>query len=242
MSLSHALNPDRRLWVLRNFDLFKSVSDSDLDELLRASRIVTFGRNDHICMAGVQHTHAYLVKEGNVRIVFNHPSGKRLTLGILKPGELIGDIDLFNNELPVGESAEAIGDVQLYAVPIDLLKRVIMNSADMAIRLSKISGDRRTDVVNILQDVLFLTVPQRIAKLLLRLKDEFPGVTKNGRPFVNLKLTHAEYADLIGANREAVSATFGKWKREGSVDVIKGFAVIKDENKLIESAKVCELV
>ena len=228
MSLNSAVAPDRRLWVLRNFDLFKSLSDSDLEELFRSSRIVHFGRNDHICMSGVQHTHAYLVKEGNVRIVHHHSTGKRLTLGILKPGELIGDIDLFNHELPLGESAEAIGQVQLYAVPIELLKRVITNNPLSTLKLSKMTGERRTDLVNLIQDVLFLTVPQRLAKLILRLSREFPGTTKSGRAFVNIKMTHAEFADLISSNREAVSATLGKWKAAGVVENIKGFFVVKD--------------
>ena len=236
MSLSPSILPDRRLWVLRNFDLFKSLRDEDLEDLIRASRVVTFGRNDHICMAGVQHTHAYLVKDGNVRIIHNHSTGKRLTLGILKPGELIGDIDLFNNELPLGESAEAIGEVQLYAVPVDLLKKIILNSPDVTLRLSKMIGDRRADLVNLIQDVLFLTVPQRLAKLLIRLSKEFPGTTKNGRDYVNLKLTHAEMADLVGSNREAVSATLSKWKQAGVVEIIKGYAVIKNPDRLSEFA------
>lgn len=234
MSLSPSILPDRKLWVLRNFDLFKSLRDEDLEELIRASRIVSFGRNDHICMSGVQHTHAYLIKEGNVRIVHSHVTGKRLTLGILKPGELIGDVDLFNHELPLGESAEAIGEVQLYAVPIDLLQRTIMKSPEVTLKMSRLAGDRRSEVVNLIQDVLFLTVPQRLAKLLCRLAKEFPGTTKNGRAFVNLKLTHAELADLVGANREAVSATLGKWKQQGIAENIKGFFVLKDADKLKE--------
>ena len=236
MSLNSSVALDRRLWVLRNFDLFKSISDNDLEELLRSSRVVNFGRNDHICMSGVQHTHAYLVKEGNVRIVHHHSTGKRLTLGILKPGELIGDIDLFNHELPLGESAEAIGTVQLYAVPIDLLQRIILNSPTTTLTLSKMTGTRRTDLVNLIQDVLFLTVPQRLAKLIIRLSNEFPGQTKNGRTFVNLKLTHAEMADLVGSNREAVSATLGKWKTGGVVESIKGYFVIKDSESLSKIA------
>ncbi len=237
MSLNSSIQSDRKLWVLRNFDLFQSLRDQELEELLRASRIVHFDRNDHICMAGVQHTHAYLVKEGNVRIVYNHPTGKRLTLGILKPGELIGDIDLFHNELPLGESAEAIGNVQLYAVPIDILRKTILNNSEVTLRMSKMIGDRRTEVVNLMQDVLFLTVPQRLSKLILRLQKEFPGTTKNGRPFVNLKLTHAELADLVGSNREAVSATLSKWKQAGIVDVVKGFAVIRDLERLSDLSR-----
>ena len=234
MSASQVLSPDRRLWVLRNFDLFKSLSADELTMLAHESRLVEFGRNNHICMSGVKHTHAYLIKEGNVRIVSTNSQGKRLTVGILKPGELIGDIDLFENELAFGESAEAIGNCVLYAVPLDTLKKLILSKPEMVFAVSKLVGERRSQIINQMQDVLFLTVPQRLAKLIQRLAAEFPGTTKSGRQFVNIKLTHAELADLIGSNRESVSATIAKWKASGGpIDVVKGFIVIRDSDGLL---------
>lgn len=237
MSASQVLSPDRRLWVLRNFDLFKSLSAEELTLLAHESRLLEFGRNNHICMSGVKHTHAYLIKEGNVRIVSTNPQGKRLTVGILKPGELIGDIDLFEHELPVGQSAEAIGQCTLYAVPLDTLMRLVLGKPELIFALSKLIGERQTQIINQMQDVLFLTVPQRLAKLVQRLAKDFPGSTKSGRAFVNIKLTHAEIADLIGSNREAVSATIAKWKsNEGPIDIVKGFIVIRDSAGLEEIA------
>jgi CRP/FNR family transcriptional regulator, cyclic AMP receptor protein len=229
---STALFLDRRLWVLRNFDLFKGLSDAELAELAAESRLIEFGKNSHVCMSGVQHTHAYLIKEGNVRIVMTHPNGKRLTLGILKPGELIGDIELLSNSLATGESAETMGPVVLYAVPLDVLRRLITNKPEFTLTISKIVGDRRTDIINRMQDVLFMTVPQRLSRLLLKLADDFPGETKSGRRFLNLKITHAELSDLIGANREAVSATLVKWKSAGIAESVKGYLVLKDESLL----------
>ena len=237
MSASQILAPDRRLWVLRNFDLFKSLCADELTLLAHESRLVEFGRNTHICMSGVKHTHAYLIKEGNVRIVSTNSQGKRLTVGILKPGELIGDIDLFENELAFGESAEAIGSCVLYAVPLETLKRLILSKPEMVFAVSKLVGERRSQIIIQMQDVLFLTVPQRLAKLVQRLAKEFPGQTKSGRAFVNIKLTHAELADLIGSNREAVSATIARWKASGGpIDIVRGFIVIRDLDTLVELA------
>jgi CRP-like cAMP-binding protein len=232
MSASAVLSSDSRLWVLRNFDLFKSLTNDELIELAQVSNVLEFDRNKHICMSGVKHTHAYLIKEGHVRVVSTHPNGKRLTLGILRPGELIGDVDLFGNELPTGESAEAMEKTKLYAVPLDHLHRLIHNKPELTFALTKMVGDRRSEIVNRIQDVLFLTVPQRLARLISRLAEQFPGETKSGKRFINMKITHAELADLIGSNREAVSATLAKWKKGGPVDTVKGFIVIRDEAQL----------
>lgn len=231
---SPALLSDRRLWVLRNFDLFKALTDDELFELASASRLIEFGKNSHVCMSGVQHTHAYLIKEGNVRLVMTHPNGKRLTLGILKPGELIGDIELLSNSLALGESAETMGPVTLYAVPLDVLRKLITNKPEFTLTISKIVGDRRTEIINRMQDVLFMTVPQRLSRLLLKLAEDFPGQTKSGRRFLNLKITHAELADLIGANREAVSSTLAKWKTAKIAESVKGYIVLRDEVALTD--------
>jgi CRP-like cAMP-binding protein len=226
-----------RLWLVRNFDLFKCLSDAELRTLADQSRVVRFERNDHICMSGVRHTHAYLVKEGNVRVVATNSQGKRLTLAILKPGELIGDIDLFGDrEATTVESAEAVDSASLLAVPIDILRTLVINKPELSLAVHKLIGDRRAEILNRMQDVLFLTVPERLARLILRLAKDYPGESKTGRRFVNLRLTHAEFADLIGSNREAVSATFGKWKAAGPVDTVKGFVVIKDEAALKQIA------
>ena len=154
-----------------------------------------------------------------------------------KPGELIGDIDLFGDrEATTVESAEAVDSASLLAVPVDILRTLVINKPELSLAVHKLIGDRRAEILNRMQDVLFLTVPERLARLILRLAKDYPGESKTGRRFVNLRLTHAEFADLIGSNREAVSATFGKWKAAGPVDTVKGFVVIKDEAALKQIA------
>ena len=221
-----------RHWVLRNFDLFASLGEAELEQLATESKVMKFGRNDHICMSGVKHTHAYLVKEGTVRIVSTHSNGKRLTLALLQAGEIIGDVDFLSTAHRTSESAEAVDSVTILAVPLALLKSFRLAKPELTLAITKVIGERRAQILNRIQDVLFLTVPQRIARLVSRLAQEFPGTTKSGRAFVNLRLTHAEIADLIGSNREAVSATLARWKKSGPADMVKGFMVIRDATGL----------
>jgi len=49
---------------------------------------------------------------------------------------------------------------------------------------------------------------------------------------VNIRLTHQEFADLIGANREAVSATLIKMRRSRCVSSVQGYLVLIDEEAL----------
>ncbi|MBC8064703.1 MAG: Crp/Fnr family transcriptional regulator [Chlorobia bacterium] len=220
-----------RLWYIRNVDLFKNLPESDLDELAKVAQLVEFGRGEEICASGTGNPYAYVIKEGNVRLIMHSPSGKQLTVAILKPGDVIGGADLFGTETG-GESAEALSPCTLYRVPVDVLHRFAQGRPEFSLRINKEVNRSRMLVMNRMQDVLFLTVQERLSRLILRLADEFPGVTTSGKRFVNIRLTHQELADLIGANREAVSATLIKLRRSKCVNSVHGFLVLASEELL----------
>jgi CRP/FNR family cyclic AMP-dependent transcriptional regulator len=224
-----------RFWYIRNVDLFKSLPESDLEELAARAELVEFGRGQEICASGTGNPNAHVLKEGNVRLVMHSPSGKQLTVAILKPGDVIGGADLFGTETG-GESAEALSPSTLYKVPVDLLLQFAKARPEFSLRINKEVNKSRMMVMNRMQDVLFLTVQERLARLVLRLADEFPGVSTSGKRFVNIRLTHQELADLIGANREAVSATLIKLRRSKCVNSVQGFLVLANEEALRETA------
>ncbi len=223
------------LWYIRNVDLFRNLPEGDLELLAQEAKLVEFGRGQEICASGTGNVFAYIIKEGNVRLIMHSPSGKELTVAILKPGDVIGGADLFGTETG-GESAEALSPCTLYQVSVDLLKKLARERPDFSLRINKEVNKSRMLVMNRMQDVLFLTVQERLARLVLRLADEFPGTTTSGKRFVNIRLTHQELADLIGANREAVSATLIKFRKAKCVQSIHGFLVLSNEPVLSETA------
>lgn len=224
-----------RLWYIRNLDLFSSLPEAELEQIAQQTNVMEVSRGQEICAAGTGNKNAYVIKEGNVRLLIHSPSGKQLTVGILRPGDVIGGSDLFGTESH-GESAEALSPTKLYRVPVDLLEKIARERSEFALRINKEVNKNRMLVVNRMQDVLFLTVQERLARLILRLADEFPGETTTGKRFVNIRLTHQELADLIGANREAVSSTLMKFRKSKCVNSVQGFLVLANESSLREKA------
>lgn len=220
-----------RLWYIRNVELFQSLKDEDIEAISSQSTCVDFVRGQEICASGTGNRYAYIIRSGNVRLIMHSPSGKQLTVAILKPGDVIGGSDLFGTETQ-GESAEAISPCTLFKVPVDLLFSFAKDRPEFSLRINKEVNKSRMLVMNRMQDVLFLTVMERLGRLILRLADEFPGTTTSGKRFVNIRLTHQEFADLIGANREAVSATLIKMRRSRCVSSVQGYLVLIDEEAL----------
>ena len=71
----------------------------------------TFRNKERIFSEGEQSDGAFLVKSGTVR-VFRERDGHETELGVIRPGETLGEMSLIDAK-PRNASAAAIGDVQV---------------------------------------------------------------------------------------------------------------------------------
>ena len=69
-------------------------------------------------------------------------------------------------------------------------------------------------------DLVFLEVPKRLAKLLLRLHDGQGGRAGRGGQPLKGKLTHQEMANIIGSTRETTTLILNDFKRRGVIDFV----------------------
>ncbi len=211
------------------------MTEEEKTELAAHSRMLECLRGHPIRIPGSGDDTFWLIKEGQVRLSILGAGGKKITVALLGPGEVIGEMAVAGLD-GYSEIAEALTGCVLCQVPAEYLRRVVDRRPDLSLHISKLIGLRRQQIANRIQDVLFLTVPQRMARLLLRLADEFPGTTVSGRRHVNLRLTHQEMADLVGSNREAVTAALRRLDRLGYAKPVKRFWVLVDEDALKREA------
>lgn len=182
------------LWYIKKLDFFPEISEQDLLECALSSVMVGAKRGEVIALPKDTAEHAWLIKEGHVRLVRHTAEGRTIAVEILGPGEIIGEVALITGEA-APESAEAMDEVLLCKVSGGLLRRVCERNPELGLHIAKRVGQRRVRIETRLADLLFHPVPARVANLLLNL---------HGR-FANLRLTHQEIADLVGCNREAAT-------------------------------------
>jgi CRP/FNR family cyclic AMP-dependent transcriptional regulator len=89
-----------------------------------------------------------------------------------------------------------------------------------------------------IQDLTFLNARERILKILLRLSKEHGTLLPSGEMRINLKLTHQQIADLVGAARETASKILQELQEEGLIIVDQKKIILKDpvilEKKVID--------
>ena len=76
------------------------------------------------------------------------------------------------------------------------------------------------------EDLLFLDVEGRMAKILLRFA-EAVGAPQSGARVV-LGMSQREFGNLVGASREKVNRRLQAWRRNGIINIEKGTIFIRD--------------
>jgi CRP-like cAMP-binding protein len=190
---------------------------SDRADLLALGGERRFPQGAHVIVQGDHSDTVFVLLEGLVKVVLTTPGGRSVVLGVLGPGELLGEFEAIRGDgapreagnvaaTPIAVRALAGADLRAYLETHPRASLILLQ-----VILGRFgSADRR------LVDSGTLDTPHRLARLLLELTDQY------GRPGdagirLELPLAQDELATLIAASRESVVRAFASLRRQGYV-------------------------
>ena len=207
------------------FPFWEQMSDEDKSTFLRSSQAITFekGKNIH---DGNECTGVILVKSGSLRLYILSEDGKEITLYRIFPGEMcmlsascVLDAITFDVFVDSEEESEC---VVVGGCAYEALSRKLPEAKIFALQ-SAVS--RFSDVMWIMQQILFMSMDKRLAIFLL---DE---AAKNGSD--QIKLTHEQIAKYMGSAREVVSRMLKYFVTEGMITSSRSEGIrILDKSRL----------
>lgn len=219
-----------KLWYLKKFNLFEEFTPEEMEALVP---ITHMGRTPHgtpFYLPDDPSDRVFLLKEGRVKISKVSEDGKKLTLGILEPGEIFGELALVD-EGPRGTIAEALEDTFICVIHRRDFERLLEKKPGLALKVTKLIGMRRKAIEAKVEDLVFRDVGSRLAKLLLELAASYGNEVEKGRR-IDVKLTHRELAGLIGSTRETTTSNLNEFRRLGLIEVEKRRIVVVDHEAL----------
>src|SRR5690606_2853472 len=110
-----ALDDAEKARLLRRSFIFRDMEETMLGRLARLSQTHRLPRGNLLFQQGEEGDALYGVAEGLIRIWVSGDGGKELTLQLLEPGDVFGEIALLDG-LPRSASAEAVEDSLLVMV------------------------------------------------------------------------------------------------------------------------------
>ena len=214
---------------------FLSDASKDLRNLLnRMSTRVALQDGETLFEQGDDGDSLYAVNDGAIELSVLSREGRKLSLDVLRPGTVFGEIALFDPSARTA-TAIAVGPTTVLRVSNADLMRELRRTPDLAMDLVRVAGQRMRWMGRQLSEHVFLPMPSRLARKMLHL-------TAHQAPDEKvLDMSQAELAEFVGATREAVSKTLSVWKARSVIEITRGGVRILDHGALQAMADLDEL-
>ncbi len=224
-----------RIWHLKQFNLFDTFSREELESVSQILHLKEYQKRAPIVLPVDPERRIYFLMRGKAKLSKIEQDGKEVIVDILRSGEVFGHLAFpqqqYYDAVVVALERCTVGHIHESDFH-DLLAR----HPQLCFEINKLMGTRLVRVENRLTELLFRDVPCRLARLLLRLSDEYPEQLSCGTR-ITMTLTQQELANLIGASRERVNLTLNRFKDRGWIAIHRHHICVHNKRALLELAR-----
>jgi len=207
-----------------NFPFWDSIKESERQTFINSSQYVHFSKGTNI-HDGNNCTGVIIIKKGSLRLYMLSDEGKEITLYRLFPGEMcMLSASCVLNSITFDVFVDAEEESECIVVGGCAYANLAERNAQVNIFALETALSRFSDVMWVMQQILFMSMDKRLAIFLL---DE---IAKSGSDTVNL--THEQIAKYMGSAREVVSRMLKYFATEKIVENSRGGVKIIDKNRL----------
>ena len=208
----------------KDFPFFTALSETDRDFLIKNTYKISYKKGAAI-HDGNQCTGVIFVESGVLRVYMLSEGGKEVTLYRLFPGEFcILSAFCFDQSITFDVSIDAEEDCECIVVAGHAFAALCERTPSAKIFALQATVDRFSTVIEVMQEILFMSFDRRLATFLLN------ELARDGGDTV--KLTHEAIAKYMGSAREVVTRTMKKFTENGLVEPSRGGVRILDKKRL----------
>jgi len=206
--------------------LLSSLSPAELQLLAARTVRRSFSAGELVFSEGDPCAGLQFISRGKVRIFKSSSSGREQVLAVNVPGESIAELPVFDGGA-YPASAVAMEDVEIAFISRQDFHAFCLEHPEVSLKVLTVVGARLRGLVNIIEELSFTTVRQRLVSTLLKLA-ESEGTKIEGGIEIRLPASHQELANQLGTVRELISRNLMRLQAEGLLDVDARRIVVKD--------------
>ena len=220
--------------LLARVPVFSTLQEGDLEQVAQLAVPRSFDAGQVVLREGDRSDTCYIVQAGSARAVHEHADGRTITLATFGPGDIFGELGLFEDERR-SATVEALGEMRVVAVLGPDMRRLIVEHPQIAMRLLIGLGRRLRETNERLARRSFQTVQSRVASALSDLVEQAqpqnPPAQAELRD-VAIVATQADLAKLAGSSRESASRFLAVLERAGVISQGRGRLTVHDPEAL----------
>ncbi len=216
---------------LTYLSVWNKLSKSQQDTLINSAVNRKFKKDDFLHNGSGDCTGLILIISGQLRAFTISEDGREITMYRL----FDRDICLFSascimNSIQFDITINAEKDTEVLVIPSEVYKSIMKVSAPLANYTNEIMASRFSDVMWLIDQIMWKSFDKRLAYFLLN-ETNIEGAN-------TLKITHETIGNHLGNPREVVTRMLKYFVNEGLISLSRGTIEIKDKNgleKIIDS-------
>ncbi len=171
-----------------------------------------------------------LVRSGQLRAYILSEEGREITIYRLFDRDMcLFSASCMMRSIQFEVTIAAEKDTDLWIIPVEVYQSIMAESAPLANYTNEIMATRFSDVMWLIEQIMWKSLDKRIAAFLLE-EASIEGTD-------TLKITHEIISGHLGSPREVITRMLKYFQNEGMVKLSRGTVEITDAKKLEE---LCE--
>lgn len=166
-----------------------------------------------------------VVESGQLRVFLLSDEGREVTLYRLFERDIcLLSASCIIHSIQFDVTIMAEKDTRLWVIPTEVYKDVMAASAPLANFTNELMATRFTDVMWLIEQIMWKSLDKRLAAFLLE-----EAAIDGGDV---LKITHEAIANHLGSHREVITRMLRYFQSEGLVGLSRGMVTILDQARL----------
>jgi CRP-like cAMP-binding protein len=211
------MTPEEVPTVLAATRLFGGLDPAALTSLGERAVERSYKKGQLIVYQGDRGDSVFVVRAGLVKVMVSSEEGEEMVLVTLRPYDTFGELSLVDGG-PRSASAEAVEATRVLVITRAVLLELLEQHPSLMDALLRSLGSLVRRLTEQAADLVFLDIHGRMAKLLLTLAEE-RGEQAGEEILLDLNLTQADLAAMVGGSRQSVNQTLRSFESRGYLQI-----------------------
>ena len=221
--------------LLKNLDLFRAVSEEDLETVLRIAQPMRLQAGEVVFQQGQSAEHFFVLLHGHLKVMQTTAEGEQVMVRYVIPGEVFGIAKAMRRPT-YPATCVAVEESIVLGWPSSEWDHFMASNLQFAANALQAVGQRLQDAHARIQELSTEEVEQRVARCILRLVDSSGEKTEEGIS-INFPITRQEIAEMTGTTLHTVSRILSAWKERGLVNTGRKRVIVRRIDDLIRLAE-----
>jgi CRP/FNR family transcriptional regulator, cyclic AMP receptor protein len=197
--------------------LFGELDPAALSSLAERAVERSYKKGQLLVYQGDSGDSVFVIVEGLVKVMVTSEEGEEMVLVTLRPSDTFGELSLVDGG-PRSASAEAVEPTRVLIITRPILLELLGQHPSLTDSLLRSLGSLARRLTEQAADLVFLDIHGRMAKLLLTMAED-RGEQAGETIVLDLNLTQADLAAMVGGSRQSVNQTLRSFESRGYLEI-----------------------